>query len=173
VIITGIFLIAVTIAAIILSNIPMVGYILGFIASFIAFSCYQYTILQMSHGRPITLNDVINKSKPHLLQLALAAIVLAVPIILGMILLIAPGLLILSIYIFTPILIMERGCSFWVAMEKSRMKTMNMGANNFGALFALVVVNFFAGLLLLPLLISLPVTMASISEIFDREFSDS
>lgn len=173
VIITGVFLITVVMAVLITSQIPRAGYLLSFVASFVIFAGYHHVISQMNHGRPVGVPDMFAKIKVNMAQLLLAGLVLSVPVTLGTILLIAPGLLILTLYIFTPLLIIDKGYGFWVAMEKSRRKAMNMGSNNFGVLFALVVLNFFAGIFLLPLLISLPVTMAAISDIFDRELSDS
>lgn len=173
VIYTGVFLIVATLVSLLLGKVPLVGYVLGGTAGFVLYAGYLSAMTRMSRGQVLQLGAVFTKLRQNLLQLMLAALVLSVPVGIGLVLLLAPGLLILTFYIFTPLLIMEKGMSFWPAMEASRKKVMSMGANNLGVLFALVVANFFGGLLLmLPLLFTLPMTANALTDIFDEQFSE-
>jgi len=170
---TGIFLIVGLVIGLILWRIPLLGPVLASIVGFILYAGYQFGMLKLSRGQALDGGEVIRRMKTHALPLALTALTLCIPVGLGLVLLLAPGLLILTFYIFTPLLIIEKNLSFWAAMEKSRKKVASMGANNIGVLFALVVANLFGVMLLmLPLLITLPMTANAVAEIFDDQFTD-
>ncbi|MCC7260159.1 MAG: hypothetical protein IT567_03930, partial [Alphaproteobacteria bacterium] len=79
---------------------------------------------------------------------------------------------VLTCYIFTPLLILEKHMSFWEAMEASRKTVLNMGSHNMGVLLALVVANFLGAIFFLfPLLLTLPITTNALSEIYDDMYS--
>jgi hypothetical protein len=173
VMITGLYLLATTLIALVLDVLGYAGNMLGFVGAVVAYGAYALCILRLTRGQRIEKDDIINTLKTTAMPLALMALTLIVPLAVGMFLLIAPGLLLITLYLFTPLLIVEKNLGFWDAMEASRKKTMGFGANNFSVLFATVVINFFAALcFMVPLLISLPLTTAIIAEIYEKEFGE-
>ncbi len=60
----------------------------------------------------------------------------------------------------------------WDALETSRKTVRSKGMETTGIIFALLIINFLFGLLfLIPMIISLPITMAAISEMYDETFA--
>lgn len=171
VIMTGLFMVIALIGGVICSNVPLVGIALTFTFLFVMFSCYIFLIAKKTRGQAFHLVDILPVLQRSLVPLVLAGLVLSIPVIVGLILLLVPGLFVITFYLFTPMLIMEQKRSFWEAMEMSRKKVMSMGSHNIGVLFSLVVANFVAIIcFLFPLLITLPLTMSELSEIYDDQF---
>lgn len=171
VITTGLFIVMALIGGVICARVPLVGIALTFTFLFVLFSCYVYLITKKTRGQAFHFIDILPILQSSLVPLTLAGLVLSIPVILGTILLLVPGLFVITFYLFTPMLIMEQKRGFWEAMEVSRKKVMSMGSHNIGVLLALVVANF-VGLIcfLFPLLITLPLTVSELSEIYDDQF---
>lgn len=169
---TGLYLI-VTIATIAIFRLPgIAGALITACLCYILFSGFLFIMLKRSRGQMFNLLGVIQEMKSHFLPLLLAGAIVSTLTGIGLVLLIGPGLLVLTCYIFTPLLILEKNMSFWEAMETSRKTVLNMGSHNMGVLLALVVANFLATILFLfPLLLTLPITTNALSEIYDDLYS--
>ena len=88
----------------------------------------------------------------HFIPLFLFTIVSTVFILIGLILLIAPGIYLSIAYLFAPFLIVEKNIDFWPAMEISRKKVNKQFFGIFGFSIVIVLINavgclpFFLGL---------------------------
>lgn len=176
-IVTGLLILFVILVAAILhfllpSFLTVFGYILSFIAGFFGLSIYMFFILRMNRGQPADKDFMLAIINEHFQALIIASCAIAVPAIIGGIFLLVPGLFVLTLYIFTPLLIIDHKMEFWDAMETSRKLVLKSGVENMGVIFALVVINFVACLFIfLPLLIALPVTMSALSDMYDELFN--
>ena len=126
----------------------------------------------MNRGQPTDINLLKNIVRSQFKPLLIVSCIIALTTMIGAFLLIIPGLFILTLYIFTPLLIIDHKMPFWDAMETSRKLVLGSGTDNLGIIFALVVINFVGGLLVfLPLLITLPVTISCLCEMYDELFN--
>jgi uncharacterized membrane protein len=142
------------------------------IAGFFGLSIYMFLILRMNRGQPTDINYIKQITLEYVKPLLISSCCIAIMASVGF-LLIIPGLFIFSIYIFTPLLIVDHKMEFWDAMETSRKLVMGSGIDNMGIIFALVVINFIGGLLIfLPLLFTLPVTMSALCDMYDELFNN-
>jgi len=159
-----------------------------FVFAHFLLSCYMLSVLRMARGQPVDLSYLVHKIGPAIKSLLIASLFICFPAIIGLALLtsqlppmiqlvgllifILPGLYMLVLYVFTPLLIFDQGYDMWEAMEKSRKTVLKSGLENTGVIYALFVINFLGGLLvLLPMAITLPITMGAIAEIYDEMFS--
>lgn len=170
---SGVFLILSVLASALVSRLPVLSFLLSFTFTYFFFAGYFYIILKLTRGQVFEFSDIMGVISKNPGKLLLAAFVTSIPFGIGTILLIVPGLVILSLYIFTPLLICEKEMGFWEAMEGSRKKTLSMGAHNIGTLLGLMIINFLAILcFLVPVLVTLPMTLHAIAEMYDEQFSD-
>ena len=174
---TGVFILSLILATsffhFITSGIFRVpGYMMATIAGFFGLSIYMFLILRMNRGQPTDINYIKQITLEYVKPLLISSCCIAIMASVGF-LLIIPGLFIFSIYIFTPLLIVDHKMEFWDAMETSRKLVMGSGIDNMGIIFALVVINFIGGLLIfLPLLFTLPVTMSALCDMYDELFNN-
>lgn len=164
-------------------------YIAGFIFIYFLFSCYMLMILRLQRGQPLHTEYFVDKIKQSYQKVIRISLVISFPIIIGIIFLTAfedsiyfaiaglfiiviPGIYIITVYSFAPLLIFDQGYEVWDAMETSRKYILKSGSDNFGIYFSLNAINFIAALLvILPMVITLPITMASVAESYDEIFS--
>ncbi len=167
----------------------VLGYIVGFIALYFMLSCYMFIILRMTRGQQINLFQIIKKIQPSSFKLLCASIPIFLPIIIGIILftyfednllacliglliIIIPGMFIITIYSFASLLIIDQGYGAWEAMRTSRQLIMKSGLDNLGVYFALNTINLIAGLcMIFPMAVTLPVTMSAITESYDESLN--
>lgn len=164
----------------------VLGYASCFIIAQYFFTGYLYSVLRMVRGQPVDLNFIKLKMQPHRKALFISSMIMSFFIICGILLMMAggtaaiigllivalPGFYKLSIFIFAPLLILDKGMNFWDALETSRKTVRSKGMETTGIIFALLIINFLFGLLfLIPMIISLPITMAAISEMYDETFA--
>jgi hypothetical protein len=190
---SGLFvLLIILVAAAVNFGLPPFAHVFAYMAFFIVghsiLSCYMFAILRLIRGQPVDLTYLESKISPAIKPLLLSSLFICIPAVLGLALLASPlptvmllaglflfavpGLLILSLYAFTPLLILDKEFDFWEGMETSRKTVLKSGLENTGIIYALLVINFLAGLcFLLPLAITLPITMGALSEIYDDIFS--
>ncbi len=132
---------------------------------------FAYIVLRMARGQSADLASSLSVVGNHSKQILIAVLVIGTLSNLGMLALAVPGLMLLTLYIFTPFLILDKQLDFWDAMEASRRMTSVRGIDFFSITFALVVVNFIGAIaLLFPLVITLPVTMYALAELYDEHF---
>lgn len=166
------------------------SYAVAIAISHFLLSCYLILILRMVRGQATDVSHVVKKIakvKFGVFKLLFASFLISLPIIIGVALLsfdelivcviglmviILPGMYVLTIYCFVPLLIVEYGYGVLAAMETSRNSVLKGNRDNFGVYFALNAVNFIAGLLaVFPMALTLPVTMSAIAESYDELFS--
>lgn len=164
-------------------------YIIGFVFLYFILSCYMILILRMTRGQPIDFLYFLKKIKQKSFKILMVSLFSFLPSIigfvlflrleeelfislLGLLIIIIPGIFTAAIYSFAPLLIADKDLSVWEAMEASRACIMKDGSENFGVYFSLNAINFIAGLfMLLPMVITLPVTMSAMTEYYDEMFS--
>lgn len=99
----------------------------------------------------------------HFVPAVLASLVISVFTMLGLVLLIIPGLVVYSWYMFTYLFILDRGMGFWEAMEASRKLASGDMTGFFLFYLALIAINVAGFLcLLVGLFVSLPVSFLAI-----------
>jgi len=164
------------------------AYMAVFIFAHFLLSWYLLIILRMVRGQPADMRYLQKKLFPVLDQLLIFSTVVSIPAIIGlgilalgktmvfyiagMLILTIPGGFALATFAFVPLLITDQGYNLWDAMSASRKAVFKSGTENIGIIFALFVINFISGLLvLLPMAITLPVTAGSLAEIYDELFS--
>lgn len=171
--------------------LPKVFVIIGYIGTFIfmqyMFMGYAYSMLRMTRGQPVDFGFIIGKMKPLRQSLLMASLMMSFFIIVGLLLitqgemlvisiigllvLTLPGFYMFAIHIFTPLLILDKGMDFWEAMEASRKAVKSGGWENIGVFYGLITVNFLASMgLIIPLIVTLPITMSPVTEIYDEYF---
>ncbi|WP_179228615.1 hypothetical protein [Leptolyngbya ohadii] len=97
------------------------------------------------------------------LQFFLASLVVGLLVVLGLILLILPGIYLAIAYSFTVPFMVDRKLGFWEAMETSRKVISKRWFSFFGFLLLLALVNFVGALLCgLGLLVTIPLTSCAI-----------
>lgn len=97
-----------------------------------------------------------------ILPLLLMTLVSLVFVIIGLLLLLAPGIYLLVGYLFASILIMDRRLDFWPALETSRRTIHPRWFSFFGFFLVIILINLVGALPLgLGLLVTLPVTTCS------------
>jgi hypothetical protein len=164
------------------------GYAAHFFATYFLVCCYQYHVLRVVRGQPADWNHIKPKLYPVLPRLAGACAFSSAFAILGMVLLIQadglfvsilglliftlPGLFMLSLHAFASFLIIDQDYAAGAALARSRARLLEQGAERIGSVLALFVIDFIGALLiLLPLAITLPVTMSILSEMYDEDYS--
>ena len=164
----------------IIACIPLVS------ALYLIFSLYEMSILRMSRGQPADTDYVIKKSMPIIGKLIKMSFIISLPLILAFIfitvgegllinisvlLLVAIGLFCMTVYSFVPFLIVDQNYDLLEAMAASNKAIFKGGIDNFAVLLTLNAINFISGtLFILPLTISLPITICAIAEIYDEMF---
>jgi hypothetical protein len=119
--------------------------------------------MKMLLNQPTQVNDFTSGFK-YFLPLVLFSVVSTVFIFVGFVLLIIPGFYLLTGYLFTSWLIVDRRLDFWPAMELSRNTVHNHFFEVFGFLLMLFLINF-GGLLLLGLglIVTVPWTYCTLT----------
>jgi len=136
---------------------------LTFILSPVISSGFFYIIFRKMEGEEISAKDIL-KGLNYFLPVFLANAIIVVSTIFGLIILIIPGLIISSLFMFTIPLIVEKKLSFWNAMEESR-KVVQKDLPNFLVFLTILMGINLLGILCLGigLFVSTPVIIASIA----------
>lgn len=136
---------------------------LTFILSPIISSGFFYIIFRKIDGEEVKTRDIL-KGLNYFLPAFLANAIIVISTILGLIILIIPGLIISALFMFTIPLIVEKKMSFWQAMEESR-KVVQKDLPNFVVFLIILMGINFLGIMCLGvgLFVSTPVILASIA----------
>jgi GYF domain 2 len=167
-------------------SLQMLGYSACFILTQFFFTGYMYSVLRMVRGQPVDYAFIKDKMKPLIKPLLITSLMMSFFIIIGFLCIISggvmstiglmivalPGFYSMSLYIFAPLLILDKGMDFWEALELSRKTVQKSGLENTGVIFALLIINFLAGMFfLIPMIVSLPITIGAISDMYDESFA--
>jgi hypothetical protein len=134
----------------------------------IGLAFFELSLLRMYRGQPVNLPFISKKFLGELPGIAIFSAIITMLSLIGGVFLLIPGLLILTLYIFAPLLIIDQGMDYWEAMETSRIKVLSQGMDFVGIIFGLLVLNALAVLcLFFPLVFTLPMTFAAIIDAYE------
>ena len=123
---------------------------------------YAVLLAHLRTGR-IDLKHV-NDVGPVFLSAVLAGIIITMLAMVGVLLLLVPTIIVLALYLFPFLLILDRNMSFWDAMEESRLKAQQDFVGFLGFVLALVGINLLGALCFgFGLLISVPITLCAVA----------
>ncbi len=185
---TGIFLIAFVL--IVGALFALIGggavlmLLIGIVAYFL-FSLYLLAILRKTRMQLLSaqyFKSILKRSGLQLLAVSslLGLLIFGVPGVIAALtgpfalaLILLPGSVLMMLFLFAPIAVADRGLKAKEAMQFSKQAMKSLGRDNFIALYLVLLVNFIGGtLLLVPLLLTLPVTIAALCEVYDDHFND-
>ncbi len=178
----GIIIVMSLILAVGLSVIPFIGHLVAFTGSYILYSGYMIYSLKLARGQHVDLKFVIRRIRDNLTKLALcgATITCAFAAISSLaelspyfMIVAVPGLFIFTIFVFVPLIAVDH--SKWSVkrvMQTSKNKVLELGIDDIGIIFALIVLNFIAlFMLIVPLVFILPLTSIAIAYVYDEVFT--
>ncbi len=184
-------LLIITISAVITMVVPPalrpLTFMLWFVIGHVLLGCYMLVVLRLARGQPVDLNYVIGKLGPSGKSMLMSSVLISLPaylgiglltsplptaaLAIGLLVFVVPGLFLMALYAFAPLLILDQGYDFWDAMETSRKSIMKSGMDNAGVIYSLFVINFLAALcVMIPMAITLPITTGALAEMFDEMF---
>jgi hypothetical protein len=138
-----------------------VGAFLGLIASMFAAFLLQAALVKTVQDeregrREMTIADTVNAAMPYLGSVAIASIVVGIAIAIGLVLLIVPGLWLMTIWaVIIPVIIIERAGAF-EALGRSQDLVRGRGWHVFFTLVLVFIIQLVAGLLLDVIFSALP-----------------
>lgn len=111
--------VAYTLILVVLSWIPVVGFIVAAVLSGPLMAGYYFALRKQVLGQPVQFSDyLLGFNNP--VPLILLAIVSGALISLGTLLLVLPGIYLAVSYLFAVLLLVDRNLDFWTALETSR-----------------------------------------------------
>jgi uncharacterized membrane protein len=140
-------------------HIPVVSPIISFVASVFLMAGYFSIALNVLDNRPAAIGDLF-KPVPQLSSMLAVNFITSVAVIIGMVLLVIPGLILAILLGFAPLLVLEQNMAPMDALKRS----VDLSKPLFGKLivFGIVagIVNFIGALLMgLGLLVTVPMTI--------------
>jgi len=155
-----------------LGSIHSIGAVVHAVLGFALWGGLQFMFLRLIRGQTADVGDAFAGFKGSLVALMLASLVAHVLTGIGFILLILPGLYLLTVWwMFTPMLIIDRQLDFWPAMELSR-KTVNRNWWPCFGLLLLTLLIALAGAVVcgVGLFFTLPISLITIGFAYERLF---
>jgi uncharacterized membrane protein len=139
------------------------GQLLAYVIGPPLWAGFLIVAMKLYLNQPTQVNDFTAGFK-YVLPLLLYSVVSSIFVSVGFVLLIIPGLYLLTGYMFTTWLIVDRKLDFWQAMELSRKTVHKHFFEVFGFFLLLFLINF-GGLLLLGLglLVTVPWTLCALT----------
>jgi hypothetical protein len=160
-----IYLVAAIIAAL-LSLLGVFGSLLGAIVEFFAAFLLQATLVKavqdVRDGRAdLSLSETVSAATPYLWAVAGASILAGIAITIGLILLIAPGLYLITIWaVIVPVIVIERSGVF-AAFGRSHQLVRGHGWHVFGTLVLVFIILIVVDIVLGVIFLALPVLLRS------------
>lgn len=158
----------------------LVGAFLGSILGYFLFGLYQLAILRKTRMQLVTGHFFIALVKRSGLQLLIVSaiagsLIFAIPLLLSqllgplaMALILIPGSVIMLTLFYAPILVADRGIGATEAIRGSMSAIKSLGGDNFITIYMFFLMNYIgASILLVPLLFTLPMTVAAFCELYD------
>lgn len=163
-------------------NIPGLFLSLMFILIWLGIALYMTLLNKRAKKTPAVF--FLLCSRRGLMLIACAGIVagLLCPLILiavnmpvlGFTLVVVPFLFIVTLFIFAPLLILDKNAHWKDALYASKQYQLYLGADTIGVLMGFVVINLLAFLFLLfPLLVTLPITMSVVIDFYQKIFQQA
>jgi len=147
------------------------------------FMLMQVSYMRMVRMQPLSIGFITSTIKRYGLSMLgasaiIATIAFSIPAMLGnlsmplaIILLFIPGTLVVCFTYYAPILIVDRGFSAIQAVTGSAAFLKKLGADNIVTIYTLILINYIAAAPIILLLVTLPVTVAVLNEIYDDHYS--
>jgi hypothetical protein len=160
-----IYLAAAVIAAV-LALVGRVGFWLGFIVSVVAAFLLQATLVKavqdVRNGRAdLSISETVSAALPYIWSVAGASILAAIAIGIGLILLIVPGLFLITIWaVIVPVIVLERS-GVLASFGRSRELVRGRGWHVFGTLVLVYVIMLVANIVLGLIFSALPHVLGS------------
>lgn len=153
-----------------LSYVPGVGYLLSLaIGGPLGAGFYVVSAKLLQRQTP-TFADFFTGFQ-FFLPLLLVSVVSGLFIGLGLVLLVLPGIFLMTCYLFASIIIVDRRLDFWPAMELSRQTVQTQWFGYFVFLLLLILINLGGALLLgLGMLVSFPVSACAVAAAYAEVF---
>jgi hypothetical protein len=166
----GYFIIAIVIPFVLKRFIPIIGPLITFVIAVPLNAGFFVVSAKLLKNQVPEFADFFSGFKLFP-QLALLGIVSSIIILLGFICLIIPGIYLVVSYVFAIMLVLDRGLTFWPAMETSRRSVQTGWFKIFGLLLLLFLLNI-AGILALGvgLLVTAPLSHCIIAVAYDDIF---
>jgi uncharacterized membrane protein len=127
-----------------LNAVPVVGPLLGLVLGFPLYAGPLLISLKLIRGQRAEFADTFGGFGDHFLALAAVGVVIYIGVVVGIVLLILPGILIWALWLFAPYNVIDRRMPFWDALEASRKTTQRHWPWYFGFV-CLILVTFIAG----------------------------
>jgi hypothetical protein len=157
----AVYIVASLIEAVLTGLLGLVGAVLASIVSLVAAFLLQAALVKavddVRDGRAdLSLTDTLNAARPHIGRVAGASILAAIAIAIGFILLIAPGLYLLTIWcLIVPVIVLE-GLGIGAAFGRSHELVRGHGWNVLGVIVLVILLLLGVGIVLGLILAALP-----------------
>ena len=160
-------------ANVVLGFVPLIGWILSTIVSTVMLAGIYYAYLKVLKGEATNVNDMFSSIKEVLSNLAVMAIIKAVFIPIGFLLLIIPGIYLVVSYLFAELLVIDKKMDAWEALEESRKRITKNWFSYFALLIVLAVINFLGFIPLgLGLIVTVPLSLMAVVVAYVSEFQE-
>ena len=146
--------------------IGIVGTFLGWIIQLFATFLLQATLIKavqdVRDGRAdLSLSETVQSAVPYILPVAAASILAGIAIAVGLVLLIVPGLILITIWaVIIPVIVLERSGSL-ASFGRSQQLVRGNGWPVFGTLVVLFIIQIFVDIVLRIIFFALPVLVRS------------
>ena len=145
-----------------LGSLPKVGWLVIFIQYPLMFG-FAAVGARLKQGQSTNFSDFFEGFR-NFLTLLLLGLVTQILIILGLVLLIVPGVYLMVGYILAPWFVLDRKVDFWEAMELSRRTVQHHWFHFFGLVLLIILINLLGTLAVgLGLLVTIPVSWCAIT----------
>ena len=187
--ITGVFLLIVVFGNYLLNSVfsSLLFVVFSSIWNCFAFSVFQIIILRKTRMQLASSHYIIKTVKRYSLQLLIYSAIVGLAILIiplsvtslsgspyPLLLILFPGSLLMMAFFYVPILIVDQGVPALQAFGQSLSFLKRMGGENSALLYTFLLANFIAAtLLVLPILITLPITFGILSEMYDEHYNQS
>lgn len=159
----------VVLALFVLQRLWAIGQLLSIIAMGPLLAGFYYALRRQLQGLSFGFEEFFNGFN-HFLPLMLVSLVTSILISIGMMLLLLPGIYLAVSYLFALPLVQDRELEFWAAMETSRRLITRQWFSFLGLALLLAIINAIGLFLVgLGLLITLPLTIATIAAAYDHQ----
>lgn len=147
----------------VLGSLPKVGWLITLVSSAPLHVGFYIVCAKLLQRQTPVFQDFFTGFQ-FFLPLLLLTVVSSILIILGLVLLVLPGIFLMVCYLFASMIVIDRGLDFWPAMELSRRTVQTQWFGFFVFLLLLLLINLGGALLLgIGLLVSLPVSACAVA----------
>lgn len=145
-----------------ISLIPIISLFSGLLLTGVFYGGLYGYILKLARGQPVEFGDIFNGFSVALVPLMLASLVSQFLTMVGILLLILPGIYLAVAYLFAYILVIDKKLEFWAAMEVSRRVITAQWWRMFGLLLLGAILCMLGAIaLIIGMFIALPIYMAA------------